>query len=111
MQDDDDLDGLSPTSMWRRSKKRKDYSDVEEEDDDKGEHVEDDEDGEEEEEDHNHITNEEHKGKLHPTHVPLAVVRMVPPPKKMRQTARMNTGGKAPRHCLASRNPVINLLC
>ena len=27
--DNDELEGLSPTSMWRRNRKRKDYSDEE----------------------------------------------------------------------------------
>jgi hypothetical protein len=108
-EDDDELHGLRPTSMWRRSKKRKDYSDVEEEDDDKGEHVEDDEDGEEEEEDHKNITNAQYKGKLHPPPIPLVVVRVVSPPKKIRRTSRMSTGGRVPRKCLASRNHVVNL--
>jgi hypothetical protein len=112
-EDDDEFDGLNPTSMWRRSKKRKDYSDREEEEDDVGEQEEEDddedEDEEEGEEDHKDITNNVHKGKLHPPPIPLAVVRVVPPPKKTRQTARVSTGGKAPRHCLASRNHVINL--
>jgi len=63
----------------------------------------------EEEEDHKHITNAEYKGKLRPPPVPIAVVKVVPPPTKMKQTARMSTGGKILRHNLASKNPVSNL--
>jgi hypothetical protein len=44
-------------------------------------------------------------------HVSLVVPRVVPHPKKMRQTARMSAGGKVPRHCLVSRNHVTNLRC
>ena len=37
--DDDELDGYSPTSMWRRNRKRKDYSDDEDYKPDKEEEV------------------------------------------------------------------------
>ena len=113
MDDDDELEGNSPTSMWRRNRKRKDYDDEEDEEDDDEESEEDDEEDEEEddeeEEDHKHITNAEYKGKLRPPPVPIAVVKVVPPPTKMKQTARMSTGGKILRHNLASKNPVSNL--
>ena len=40
--------------------------------------------------------------------IPLAVVRVVSPPKNLRQRVGMSTGGKAPRSYLASRNLVAN---
>ena len=53
--DDDELDGYSPTSIWRRNKKRKDYSDEdydpeEEEGTDEEEETEEEEEDEDEEE-------------------------------------------------------------
>jgi hypothetical protein len=112
MQDDEDeLDGLNRTSMWQR-KKRKDYSDEEEEEEEEEkeeEHEEEDDNEGEEEEDHKNITNAQYKGKLHPPPIPLVVVRVVSPPKKIRRTSRMSTGGRVPRKCLASRNHVVNL--
>jgi ABC-type Zn2+ transport system substrate-binding protein/surface adhesin len=60
MQDnDDELDGLSPTSIWRWRRRRDPFEDEEEEEEQKEEE-------DEEEEDHKHITNAEFKGKLHP---------------------------------------------
>jgi hypothetical protein len=61
--DDDELEGLSPNSIWKRNRKRKDHSD-----DEDYVHV-----GEEDEEedDHKHITNAEYKGRLHPSPTPL----------------------------------------
>jgi len=112
MQDDDDAQGFSPTSPWRRSKKRKDYSDEEDYapfDDDAEEEEDKEEDEEEEEEDPKHVTNTEYKGKLKPSPIPIASVRVVPPSVPRKQTARMRTGGKTPRLCLASKNPVANL--
>ena len=115
MQDDDDeLEGLSPTSTWKRSKKRKDYSDDEDyvhvdgEDEEEEEEEEEDED---DEEDNKCITNAKYKGKLCPSPIPIAMVRAVSPPpqKRIRQTARISAGGKVPRRCLASRNPITNL--
>ena len=114
MQDnDDELEGLSPTSTWKRSKKRKDYSDdedyVREEEEDEGDEEEEEED-EDDEEDNKHLSNAEYKGKLRSSPIRIAMVRALPPPppKRIRQTARMSSGEKAPRHCLASRNPVTN---
>ena len=107
MQDDDDeLDGLSPTSMWRRTRRKDPFEDEDEEEEEQKEEEDDDE--EEEEEDHKHITNAGDKGKLHPPPIPLAVVRVVSPPKNLRRRAGMSTGGKAPRSCVASRNLAAN---
>jgi hypothetical protein len=86
--EDDDAQGLSPTSIWRKNRKRKDYSDEEDE---------------EEEQDH------KYKGRLRPDPIPIASVRVAPPPAPGKLTARMSTGGKVPRHCLASKNHVANL--
>jgi hypothetical protein len=69
---------------------------------------EEDDDDEEGEEDHRYITNAEFKGKLHPPPIPLVVVRVVSPPKNFRRSARMSTGGKAPRNSMAYRNLATN---
>ena len=114
MQDDeDDEQGLSPTSIYRR-RKRNDFSDEEDytpsEEEEKADDDEEDED-EEEEEDHTHLTNAEYKGRLCPSPTPLAMVRVATPPlpAKKKLGARMSTGGKTPRRCFVSRNPVANL--
>ena len=113
MQDDeDDEQGLSPTSIYRR-RKCKDFSDDEEythsEEEEKADDDKEDED-EEEEEDHTHLTNTEYKGRLRPSPTPLAVVRVAtPPPAKKKWEARMSIGGKTPRRCFVSRNHVANL--
>ena len=46
---------------------------------------------------------------MKPAHIPLASVKVEVPSSSRKQTARMSTGGKTPRHILASRNPVVNL--
>jgi hypothetical protein len=59
MQDDDEIDGLNPTSMWRRTRRKDPFKYEDEEEEEQKKEEEDDED----EEDHKHITN---TGKLHP---------------------------------------------
>jgi hypothetical protein len=99
--------GSNPKPIWKKSKRKdffnqEDYEPSEEEEDESGE-------DEEEEEDPEYITNIENKGKLLPYTIPLAVVRVVEPPKKMMLTTQMSTSGRLPRNFLASRNPVANL--
>jgi hypothetical protein len=88
--DDDDAQGLSPT-MWRNNRKRKDYSDEEDK---------------EEEQDYDEAGSEE---KLKP--ISIVVVRVMPTRGSSKKNTRMSTRGKAPRHCLASKNIISNLNC
>jgi hypothetical protein len=102
--DDDELDGNNPTSMWRRNRKRKDFSDDEDIKPDMEEM---------EEEEHG-----EYKPFVHlasappspPAPIPVVAVRVNVPLGNKRQNARMSTRWKAPRHALASINVVSTLI-
>jgi hypothetical protein len=89
--EDDDAQGLSPTSPWRKNMKMKDYSDNEEED--------------EEQED---LLNIKLVRELKQGPIPIALVRVIPPSTTKKQTALINSG-KAPRNQLSSKNPCANL--
>ncbi|KAK1605439.1 hypothetical protein QYE76_029112 [Lolium multiflorum] len=93
MQDhDDELDGLSPTSMWRRMKRRDPFEDEDEDEEDEQEEEEEDDEekeDEEEEEEIKPVTNAEEKGKLPVPIIPVAAARVVPPPQKMKHTTRI----------------------
>ena len=106
MDNDDELEGNSPTSIWRRNRKRKDYSD--------------DEDYKPDEEE---MEKEEAEEKEYKPFIDIAPIATAPPSPifvagvrvnvslgNKRQTARMSTGGKAPRHALASKNVVSTLI-
>ena len=101
--DDDELEGLSPTSMWRRNRKRKDYSDDED-------YEPDEEKVDEEEEEIEPCLDIAPLASAPPSPIPVAAVKVNVSLGNKRQTARMSTGGKAPRHALASRNVASTLI-
>jgi hypothetical protein len=118
--DDDQIDGLSPTSMWRRNRRRKDFSDDEdykfgnEEDykSNKEEDYESDEEGQykpEKKEDHKPVINIGSPSATPPAPVPVSVVRVNVSLRNKRRGAFISTGGKVPRHALANRYPAANL--
>ena len=98
--DDDELEGNIPTSIWRRNRKRKDYSD----DEDYKPDVEEMEKEEAEEKEYKPFVNIAPIATTPPSPILVAGVRVNVSLGNKRQTARMSTGGKAPRHALASRN-------
>ena len=102
--DDDELEGNSPTSIWRRDRKRKDYSD--DEDVELREIME--EDPEEEEDEP--VINAKPIASRPPSPIHVAAVKINVPPGNRKQTARMSTGGKAPKHALVSKNVVSTLI-
>ena len=105
--DDDELEGNSPTSMWRRNRKRKDYSD----DEDYEEEVEKEEEEEEEEEgEYKPFANIAPLATAPPSPIPVAGVKVNVSLGNKRQSARMSTGGKVPKHALASKNVVSTLI-
>ena len=119
IQDDaEEAEGLSPTSIWKKEK-RKDYSDedydpeeeeeTKEEEDEEEPEEEDEEEPEEEEEGQVPIANNQVSEEPLPPPILVAAIKEIPPPVNMRRTARMSTGGKAPRHCLAAPTPVANV--
>ena len=102
--DDDELEGNSPTSIHRRNRKRKDYSD--DEDVELREIM----DEEPDEEDDEAIFDIPPLATAPPSPIPVAGVRVNMSFGNKRQSARMSTGGKAPRHSLASKNAVSPLI-
>jgi hypothetical protein len=88
---DDDAQGLSHTSPWRKNRKRKDYSD-----------------DEEEEEDQEDLLNIELVREVKQDPIPIASVRVIPSPTTKKQMTRISWG-KAPMKKLALRNPCANL--
>jgi hypothetical protein len=105
--DDDELDGLSPTSMWRRNRKRKDYSDDEDYKPDKEEEV---QKKEAEEGEYKPSINIAPLATAPPSPIAVAGVSVNMSLGNKRRTARMSTGGKAPRRALASKNVVSTLI-
>ena len=101
--DDDELEGNSPTSIWRRNRKRKDYSDDED-------YEEETEKEEEEEEEYQPFADITPIATAPPSPIPVAGVRADVSLGNKRQSARMSTGGKVPRHALASKNVVSTLI-
>ena len=104
--DDDELEGLSPTSIWRRNRKRKDYSDDEDYKLD------------EEEMDKQEAEEGEYKPSINiaplatapPSPIAVAGVRVNHSLGNKRQGAHMQTGGKVPRRFLASKNVASTLI-
>ena len=94
--DDDELEGLSPTSAWKRNKKRKDYSD--------------DDDTEEDEEEYKAIIDFTPLATASPSHVAVANVGVNRSLGNKRKTVRIQTGGKVPRVSLASKNVASTLI-
>jgi hypothetical protein len=87
--DDDDAQGLSPTSPWTKNMKRKESSD----------------DGDEEQED---LLNIELVREVKKDPIPVASVQVIPSSMTTKQIAR-NSSGNAPRNQLALKNPCANL--
>ena len=104
--DDDELEGNSPTSIWRRNRKRKDYSDDEDNKPDKEEM----EKEEAEEKDYEPFADVAPLATAPPSPITVAGVRVNQSLGNKRRTARISTGGKAPRHALASKNVVSTLI-
>jgi hypothetical protein len=116
--DDDHIDGLSPTSMWRRNRRRKDFSDNEDyksgkEEDYKSNEEEDyesDEEGEyktEKEEDHKPIINMGSPSATPPAPIHVCAVRVNVSLGNQRRGAFISTGGRFP-DALAMRYPAAN---
>jgi hypothetical protein len=106
--------------MWRRNRRKKDFSNDEdyksykEEDykSDKEEDYEPDEEGEykpEEEEDHKPAINIGSPSATPPAPIPVSVVRVNVSLRNKRRGAFISTRGKVPRHALANRYPAANL--
>jgi hypothetical protein len=108
--DDDELNGLSPTSMWSRTRRKDPFKDEDEEEEKEEKEEEDDDEEEEEEEDNKHITNARDKGKLTLPLIHVDTARVVPPPQGMERNTGTCTGGGVPIDSLSSKNLVINLL-
>jgi hypothetical protein len=89
--EDDDAEGLSPTSPWRKNRNMKDYSDDEEDEDEQ-----------------NDFLNIELVREVKKDPIPVASVRVVPSPTKKKQTACISSG-KAPRKQLPPKNTCSNL--
>jgi hypothetical protein len=81
--EDDDAQGLSPTSSWRKNRKRKDCSD-----------------DEVEEEEQDDSLNIELVREVKKDPIPVASVRVISSPTTTKQTARVSCG-KVPRKQLA----------
>ena len=94
--DDDELEGLSPTSPWKRNRKRKDYSD--------------DDDIEEDEEEYKAIVDFTPLATSPPSPIAVANVRVNHSLGNKRKTARIQTGVKVPRLSLASKNVASTLI-
>jgi hypothetical protein len=125
--DDDEIDGLSPLSMWRRNRKRNDFSDDDDYmPDEEEEHMPDDEEEHmpNEEQEHMPDKEEEHMPKEEerkpivdigspsatpPAHVPVSAVQVNVSLRNKRRGAFISTRGKVPRHALANRYPAANL--
>ena len=94
--DDDELEGFSPTSPWKRNRNRKDYSD--------------DDDIEEDEEEYKAIVDFTPLATAPPSPVAVANVRVNHSLGNKRKTSRIQTGGKVPRLLLASKNIASTLI-
>jgi hypothetical protein len=105
--DDDQIDGLSPTSMWRRNRRRKDFSDDEnyksnkKEDykSNKEEDYEPDKEGEykpDKEEDHKPVINIGSPSATPPARVPVSLVRVNVSLRNKSRGAFISTGGRFP---------------
>ena len=101
--DDDELEGLSPTSPWKRNRKRKDYSDDDTEEEEK-------EESEEEEEEHKAVINVAPLATAPPSPIAVARVEVNRPLGNKRQNAHIQTGGKVPKLSLATRNVASTLI-
>ena len=106
--DDDELEGLSPMSPWKRNRKRKDYSDDDDTEEEEKEESEEEE--EEEEEEHKAVINVAPLATAPPSPIVVARVEVNRPLGNKRQNARIQTGGKVPRLSLASRNVASTLI-
>ena len=94
--DDDELEGLSPTSPWKRNRKRKDYSD--------------DDDIKEDEEEYKAIVDFTPLATAPPSSVAVANVGVNRSLGNKRKTTRIQTGGKVPKLSLASKNVASTLI-
>jgi hypothetical protein len=104
--DDDEIDGLSPTSMWRRNRKRNDYSndedymlDEEEEHmpDEEEEHMPDEEEEyKPEEEDRKPVVDIGSPSATPPTPIPISMVRVNVSLRNKRRGAFISSGGRFP---------------
>jgi hypothetical protein len=103
--DDDEIDGLSPTSMWRRNRKRKrkDFSDDEDYmPDEEEEHM-------PEEEDCKPVVNIGSPSATPPAPVPVFAVRVNVSLRNKRRGAFISSGEKVSRHALANWYPLADL--
>jgi hypothetical protein len=114
------IDSLSPTSMWRRTRKRKDFSDDEDYKSDNKEDYKSDEEEDyepdeeeeykpEEEGDRKPVTNIKSPSATPPSLVPVSAVRVNLSLRNKRRGAFINIEGKFPRHALANQYPATNL--